>query len=431
MLPSRRLARWLAAVLASGASLYAAAAPTAQEDADAVAQRAVIVALKDKPDPVATAGSTPRGYGGLPDYSGSRRARTEAAAIARDYGLEERAAWTIEPLRLRCMLFQIPPGADRAELIARLGRDARISLVQPQQVFTTLTSATAGTAGGGDTSGYDDPYVGLQRGFAAIGAGAAQRWADGRGVRIALIDAGVDAAHPDLRDRIVEQRDFIAGPAAAPTAERHGTEVAGVIAAVAHNKVGIAGIAPGARLFAYRACRAVQAGADSALCDTFTLAQALGAAITSGARVINLSLGGPADPLLGQLTRHAIEHGAIVVGALPPDGRSDGFPLGVPGVLAVAGSAGVNAAALVAPGSDILTLEPDAHYDYASGSSLAAAHVSGAIALLLEIKPDLDGEAVRALFGRTRGGDGPIDLCAAAAALRQRGERCAAPPAMP
>jgi subtilisin family serine protease len=250
-------------------------------------------------------------------------------------------------------------------------------------------------------------------------------------VRGALIAAGGDAAHPDLRDRIVEQRDFVAGSAAAPARERHGTEVAGVIAAVAHNKLGIAGIAPGARLFAYRACRAVQAGGESALCDTFTLAQALGAAITSGARVINLSLGGPADPLLGQLTRHAIEHGAIVVGALPPDGRSDGFPLGVPGVLAVAGSAGLDAAALVAPGSDILTLEPDAHYDYASGSSLAAAHVSGAIALLLEIQPDLDGEAVRALLGRTRRGDGGIDLCAAAAALRQRGERCATPAAMP
>jgi hypothetical protein len=414
--PRCRLAARLLALLALGAAAAASAG-----DGVADAERMIVVALRDRPDPVVSAGSTPRGYGGLADYAGGTQAKAAAAAIARDYGLSERAAWTIEPLRLRCMLFEIPPGADRAALLTRIGADERVRLAQPQHVFTTLGA----DAPHGAAPAYDDPYVGLQRGFAAIGAAAAQRWSDGRGVRVALVDAGVDAGHPDLAGRVAEQRDFVDG-GAAPARERHGTEIAGVIAAVAHNGLGIVGVAPGAQLLAYRACRAVQPGADSALCDTFTLAQALAAAIASGARVINLSLGGPADPLLEELTRHAIGRGAIVVGAVPPDGRGDGFPVGVPGVIAVASAgAAAPAGALAAPGSDILTLEPEAHYDYASGSSLAAAHVSGAIALLLAIDPRLDAAALRALLGRTRDDGGPIDVCAAAAALRARDERCA------
>jgi subtilisin family serine protease len=412
-----RLVLAAAAWLFAGPSLAASPDPVAQ-GGDA-SSRMLIVAIAAKADPAAAAASTPRGYAALPNYAGSTRSIAGAARLARDYDLHEVSAWTIRPLRLRCMLYQIAPTADRDELIERLRRDARVQLAQPLQNFDTL-GATASAA---PPTAYNDPYIGLQRGFAAIGADQAQRWSNGADVRVAVIDAAVDAGHPDLRGRIAAQRDFVADARLPAANDRHGTEVAGVIGAVANNRLGIAGVAPGARLYAYRACWSARAG-DAARCNSFTLALALGAAIDAGAQIINLSLGGPADPLLEQLARHAVEHGAILVGAVPPSRRLDGFPLNVPGVVAVAGvdDPPAEGPALRAPGSEVLTLEPGGGYDYASGSSLAAAHVSGAIALLLQLDAHLTATDAVALLG------GPaaaaIDVCAAAATLRRVPDAC-------
>lgn len=405
-------------------------------DADLRTQDAaqmIVVALPDRPEPVVEAGSTPRGYGSLPNYAGSQRSRAEAASLAREYRLREVSAWTIAPLHLRCMLYEIAAGADRAELLARLAADRRVRIAQPLHEYKTLSStdthAATASAHAPPTAEYNDPYVGLQRGFRAIDAGAAQRWSDGHGVRIAMVDTGVDASHPDLDERVVEHADFVApGDAAEPGAgDRHGTEVAGVIAAVANNHLGIVGVAPDARLLAYRACWAVEDDSGVARCNTYTIALALGAAIESDARIINLSLGGPPDPLLAELTGYAVRRGTIVVAAVPPDRRMDGFPVAVPGVIAVA-SAGDPAApgeVLAAPGDDILTAVPGGHYDYASGSSLAAAHVSGAIALLLGLRPQLDTDALYALLKHSQVAPGAaINVCRASAELRGVDDAC-------
>ncbi|MBA8883311.1 S8 family serine peptidase [Dokdonella fugitiva] len=394
--------------------------------------RLIVVAIADKADPAATAGATPRGYAGLPDYAGgAERTRAAARRIASDYALREVSAWTIDALRLRCMLYELPAGSDRSEALARMRGDRRVSLAEPLQHFSTYSTMPAlpppePAPPAGPAAAYNDPYVGLQQGFTRIGAAAAQRWASGARIEVAVIDTGIDAAHPDLAGRVVSQRDFTRDAASA-SHDRHGTEVAGVIAAVANNGVGIVGVAPGTHIRALRACWPVQANGSAARCDTFTLAQALGAAITSGARVINLSLGGPPDPLLEHLVAKAIERGAIVVGAVPPDARMDGFPVDVDGVIAVrsSDSAATARPALAAPGRDILTLEPGGHYDYASGSSLATAHVTGAVALLLEIDPHLDAKTVFALLdGSNRRADASIDACAAVRTLAHKAEGC-------
>ena len=407
---------WLA-VVAAPVLATALRAYAADQVAPASASM-IVVAVADVVESAPAAGSTPRGYAGLPNYSGSDRAVAETARLARDYGLHEISAWTIDPLRLRCMLFQLKPDADRNALLARLHGDDRVRLAEPLQNFDTLTATIA-------VNGYNDPYVGLQQGFSVIGAAQAQRFTRGDGVRIALIDTGIDADHPDLAGRVAAQRDFVADASDAPARDRHGTEIAGVIAAVANNRVGIAGIAPGVRLYSYRACWPIAADTDPARCNTYTLAQGLAAAIASGARVINLSLGGPPDPLLTQLTTYALAHGAIVIGAVPPDGRMDGFPVGIPGVIAATDGAVAPqvGSALAAPGQDILTLEPGGHYDYASGSSLSAAHVSGAIALLIGIEPRLDAATALALLHDSeRGAHAMINVCEAALATgRQRG----------
>ncbi|MDB5986847.1 MAG: serine protease, partial [Nevskia sp.] len=146
----------------------------------------------------------------------------------------------------------------------------------------------------------------------------------------------------------------------------------------------------------------------------------------AGVRVINLSLGGPADPLLSQLVGYAIKRGIVVVGAVPPSGRIDGFPVGVAGVIAVTDlEQAVVGKVLRAPGSEVLTLVPGGHYDFVSGSSLAAAHVSGAAALLLQVNPRLDPAAVYDLLSRTSvsvdSSGGAINVCAALAMLRPEG----------
>ena len=373
----------------------------------------ILLTVANPVGPVAVhAGSTVRGYDSMPFYTSGDSARATVAAIEQDYGLHEVAAWPIAPLQVHCVVLGVPAGTSRDALLTRLSRDPRVDLAQPMQTFGTLSA------------GYNDPYFGLQRGFAQIDAGDAQQWSRGDGVRVAVIDTGMDGSHPDLQGRVETQRNFVDDDSRQFDADRHGTEVAGVIAAAANNREGIVGIAPGVHIFALKACWQLQPHADGAQCNSFTLAQALTIAIESGARVINLSLGGPADPLLAQLLQYALKRGIVVVGAVPPDGRTDGFPVGVPGVIAVDAieRPSASAAVLHAPGREVLTLTPGGHYDFVSGSSLAAAHVSAAAALLLAVNARLDASSVYSLLSRSSVADASgavaINVCAALALLR-------------
>jgi subtilisin family serine protease len=208
--------------------------------------------------------------------------------------------------------------------------------------------------------------------------------------------------------------------------DNHGTEVAGVIAATADNHRGIVGIAPGAVLSVYKACWYPPVPGAGARCNTFTLAKALAAVIDTDTRIINLSLGGPADPLLDELLSRLLEQGRIVITAMPPDGNVGGFPDRAPGVIVVRTSRATEAppGVLSAPGSDILTTQPGGGYDFTSGSSMAAAHVSGITALLLAMAPALDARSVHdLLLQSSRVSDGMLQVNAAAAMARLRERR--------
>ncbi|HVU81687.1 MAG TPA: S8 family serine peptidase, partial [Rhodanobacteraceae bacterium] len=133
--------------------------------------------------------------------------------------------------------------------------------------------------------------------------------------------------------------------------------------------------------------------------------------------------GGPSDPLLSRLLQGVLQR-HIVIAALPPDGKLDGFPADVPGVIVVnsSGSALDPPGVLNAPGNDILTTQPDGGYDFTSGSSMAAAQVSGIAALLVALDPGLDGRAIHDLLARTSteaGGVLQVNAAAAVAALRR------------
>ena len=202
------------------------------------ADRYIIVAVENAAAAyVAHAGGTPRGYDAVADYGATAHARETLHAVERQYGLRELKAWPIEPLQLHCAVMEIPAGADRGQLLAALSQDRRVRLTQPLQTFATRSED------------YNDPYLELQRGFQQMDVAGAHPWSRGEGVKVAIIDTGVDIRHPDLRASILAAVNFVDTDDARFLRDRHGTEMAGVIAAVANNREGIVGIAPNARLF--------------------------------------------------------------------------------------------------------------------------------------------------------------------------------------
>ena len=124
------------------------------DQASLSSDRYIIVAVDNVPPAyVANAGGTPRGYDAVADYGATARARETLHAVEREYGLREVNAWPIGPLQIHCAVLEIPSGADRSQLLAALSKDRRVKLTQPLQTFATRTED------------YNDPYVGLQRGF--------------------------------------------------------------------------------------------------------------------------------------------------------------------------------------------------------------------------------------------------------------------------
>jgi len=370
------------------------------------AARKILVVLKQHPSPpLLHPGSTARPYGGRAVYSATARSRRTAAHIARDYELQQVDSWPIELLGVNCVVYEVPTQSRLEPLLEHLSQDLRVEMSQKLNRFHVLGRAEP------DTGEEDDPYLYLQYSIESMQVQEAHHWARGEGVKIAIVDTGLDADHPELAGNVASLEDFVddGGPQAA--AEVHGTAVAGVIASVAHNGIGIVGVAPEARILSLRACWDEPRSGGSAVCNSFTLAKAISFAIENGARILNLSLTGPSDALLERLLLVALRRGVVVVAAEKehPDGIDDsvaGFPASVPGVLRVSSAAadlGLPASrgqpqelALLAPGSEILTTLPESSFGFMSGSSFAAAHVSGVIALILELDPKIDATALHA-----------------------------------
>ncbi|MCW0452572.1 S8 family serine peptidase [Xanthomonas sacchari] len=427
-----RLASLLLACLGLGACAHAAPAsvadPAPATDAKAPSldpspaldsQRQIVLAVANPmAAPSRHAGSNLLGYASARYYGAGTQAVATLDALNKRYGLRQVAGWPIKALGLYCVVLEPAPGSDRAALLAQLAKDDRVALSQPLQDFGTYSTDSQAAAVPAQPLRYNDPYVDMQRGFAATNAATAQALSQGQGVDVAIVDTGVDTAHPDLRGRLRNTRDLVAADPGAFNRDHHGTEVAGIIAAGSNNHQGIVGIAPKAMLDVYKACWYPQRPGAGAGCNSFTLAKALAAIGDTRTRIINLSLGGPADPLLRKLLEQLLREGRIVVAAMPPNGRLDGFPDGIPGVIVVRSSAAAPAPAgvLSAPGEDILTTQPNGGYDFTSGSSMATAHVSGVVALLLALAPQLDARSVHELLLRTsRTRDGLLQVDAAAA----------------
>lgn len=427
----RALAVSLALAAVSSCASLPSAGPVEDSAAAAVdgpTARRLLVTLDQKPSwRIPRAGTTARGYDR--DYRTSVRTRRTVRELAATYGLREVSSWPIAVLGVHCVVFEVPAGRSTAEMVARLRADRRVESAQSMQLFATR----AQDAG--------DPYLNLQYGMESTQVNEAHRWAQGVGVKVAMIDTGVDLRHPDLSGHVGPARDFVDGSSPEDWTDRHGTAVAGIIASAAGNGLGIAGVAPRVELMALRACWPETPGSAAARCNSFTLAKALAFAIDRRAQVVNLSLAGPPDPLLERLVAAALERGAIVVAARG-EGPEQAFPCDVPGVLAVRSPGplrdgeAAGTSDLAAPGVDVLTTVPGGAFDFVSGSSVAAAHVAGITALLLEKRPGLSPARVAELLAATSwtvaqpGGETAVlvNACAALASLVP-GVDCAPPPA--
>lgn len=368
----------------------------------------------------AAVGGTAHGYGSTSNYRVGASASTVIRELSRSYSLTLVSEWPIEQLRMHCVLFRIPPGTTREAMIERLRGDERVLIVQPLNEFESATATP-----------YDDPYAKLQSNVSALDVAEAHLVSRGAGIRVAIIDTGVDTRHPDLAGRTLLTRNYIDSDAVAFRGDRHGTQVAGLIAASANNGIGIVGVAPDVKLMVYKACWQPNATA-AGRCNSFTLAQALADALTAKAQVINLSLVGPGDALLEALIAKATAAGVIVVGAVSDDPRL-GFPAKLPHVLPVgeAETSAEGADFLRAPARDIVTLVPNGHYDFASGSSLATAQVTGVVALLLAKNQKLGIDRLLSLLMQsterhdtTRGPFLSVNACVALA-LVVNGATCA------
>ena len=410
------------ALAACAATRVAQRAPPLPADMQSDPSKFVVVTVRNDPRPLATrAGATLRGYDSAGLYGVTSDARAAVRELTRDYGLREVSAWPIAALRVHCIVFRVPENTAPVQMIARLAHDPRVDSAQPLNQFATETQV--------GESGYNDPYSGLQTVLSDLTVAQAQHWSRGTGVRIAIVDTGIDFEHPDLAGQIIARRNFVDVDEHSFRRDRHGTAVAGVIAAVADNHIGIVGIAPDARLLALKACWQPGPTAGPAVCNSFTLAQALESAIDLQADVVNLSLAGPTRSVARSpaTTRHAARHRVRGCGAAC--GRAGGFPTDVDGVLAVAAAedpAG-EGKHLLAPGHEVLTLVPDGHWDFASGSSIAAAEVTATVALLLAERPHMaptELYRVLALTSRNLTTHGAplvsVNACAALAEILQR-----------
>jgi hypothetical protein len=384
----------LAAALALPAGAQEAAAPAGEEHA-ATAGHAILVMLR-MPAPHYRPNAR---YGGRYDDRAAQAARRRTAAqIARDNGLELVEGWPMPLIGVDCYVMRVPDEQPMEPVIQRVARHPMVAWSQPLNSFEGLAAPAL----------RQDPLYAVQPAASEWRLSELHDVATGRGITIAVIDSKIETGHPDLRGQFASVRDFLVDRPVA--AEDHGTGIAGVIGAKSGNGVGIVGIAPGARLMALRACfERKRGGKTSSACDSLTLAKALHFAVERGAEVINMSLSGPPDPLLASLIEIGLDRNISIVTAFDSRRPGGGFPASIPGVISVAEESlpSVPARVYRAPGRDVPTTQPGGRWYLVDGSSFAAAHIAGLLALLRE---ERGTRASSLTLARSPGG--VVDACA-------------------
>lgn len=252
----------------------------------------------------------------------------------------------------------------------------------------------------------DDPLLDLQWHHAKIGSEAAWARGDAEGMVIAIVDTGVDCAHPDLAGRCLPGYDYVNDDDDPMDDNGHGTIEAGVAAAITNNGEGVAGLAWGARILPLKAMGGSGGGSIGAIVSSIEHA------VDGGADVINLSLGtGSPDPALQAAVEHAAREDVFVAAAGGNSNvRAELFPAGYPEVVGVGGTRQSDThppfntgphIEVSAPGWEILTTRLGDGYEAYHGTSEATPLVAGLAALLRAAHPDWTVPDLRARIAGT------------------------------
>lgn len=310
-----------------------------------------------------------------------------ARALAQDFGLQLEVFVPSRLLQTPLVRFRIADARSESAVAAALRADPRVRASQRNFIYVPAADQLAPTA--------RPPQYSLD----IIGAELAQSKAHGehRPV-VAIIDTGIDASHADLMGSVQDR--FNAADDGTWDVGTHGTGIAGIVAA--HRN--LLGVAPDAILLSIRAMPAKSGHVGEATSEA--LVRGLDWAVERQADVINMSLAGPVDPITDAAVAEAVATGHIIVAAAGNGGPDapPAHPAAINGVIAVTATdqadrlySNANHGAyisLAAPGVDILSVALGNSYSLVTGTSLAAAHVTGVIALLRSIDPDLTPAAV-------------------------------------
>jgi filamentous hemagglutinin family protein len=324
----------------------------------------------------------------------------------RQFGLTLIASQTLASLGKTVVRFRITDGKSPAQVIRALAAVQIIAVAQPNYIYTLQQPAPSARPQHGPAQGDPAQYT-----LAKLKISEAHQMVRGANVSIAVIDSAIDVTHPDLLGAVSEQFRAIEPP---EPAHVHGTAMAGAIAA----RQKLLGIAPAARLFAVQAFSDTGTASHS---NTFNILKGLDWSIVREARIINMSFAGPPDPSLERALKFAYDKGIVLVAAGGNAGPNSPplFPGANPLVIAVTATdvedklfSSANRGkyiSVAAPGVDILVPAPDSNYQFISGTSVAAAEVSGVVALLLERNPKLKPVDVRRILTASAKRMGPGD----------------------
>jgi hypothetical protein len=292
--------------------------------------------------------------------------------------------------------WRLDGGGTVPDMIRGMAGERQIAGAQPVYLFSLAQDTLA-------------PVTGDQYAPEKLSLPEAHRLATGNRVLVAVIDSGIDPAHPDLADAIAASFDAEADDTAP---HQHGTGMAGAIAA----RRTMLGTAPRVGILAVRAFGSKPGTAEG---TTFNIIKGLDWAVEQGARVINMSFAGPPDPRLRDAIAKVSRKGIVLVAAAGNAGPRSAplYPGADPNVIAVTATdvddalfQGANRGtyiAVAAPGVDVLVPGIRGTYQFTTGTSVASAQVSGVAALLIERNPSLTPADIRRILTRTAKAIGP------------------------
>jgi thermitase len=208
----------------------------------------------------------------------------------------------------------------------------------------------------------------------------------GRGARVAVVDSGIAADHPDLKGKIAAQKDVIDNDNVAEDNVGHGTHVAGTIAAATDNGKGVAAVCPACKLLV------AKSGDRRGISDS-DVVQGIYWSVDNHAKAINLSLGSYGNSrILEHAVDYAWQHGVVVVAAAGNDNtKRPSYPAAYDKVISVAATdqndhrarfSNYGKIDVAAPGVAIVSTVPGGGYELMQGTSMASPHVAALAGLL-------------------------------------------------